>query len=69
ILRDDSVRMAERTRAAGVETELTVFPVVSHAWQFAAHILPEARISLDAAAAFLKARAPKAHASSGSLVR
>jgi len=68
VLRDDSVRMAERARAAGVEAELKVFPVVSHAWQFAAHILPEARISLDEAAAFLKARAPRAHARSESLV-
>ncbi|MCJ2053838.1 alpha/beta hydrolase [Methylobacterium sp. J-070] len=58
VLRDDSVRMAERARAAGVATTLRVFPVVSHAWQFAAGVLPEARTSLDEAAAFLKAHAP-----------
>ncbi len=69
VLRDDSIRMAERARAAGVVTELKVFPVVSHAWQFAAHILPEARTSLDEAAAFLKAHAPQGAAASGSLSR
>jgi epsilon-lactone hydrolase len=58
ILRDDSVRMAERARAAGVETRLRVFPVVAHAWQFADAVLPEARASLDEAAAFLTAHAP-----------
>jgi epsilon-lactone hydrolase len=58
VLRDDSIRMAERARAAGVETELKVFPVVSHAWQFAAGVLPEARTSLEEAAAFLQAHAP-----------
>jgi acetyl esterase/lipase len=66
VLRDDSVRMAEKARAAGVVTELKLFPVVAHAWQFAAHMLPEARASLDGAAAFLKAHAPpNAAASTG----
>lgn len=60
VLRDDSVRMAERARSAGVETVLTLFPVVAHAWQFADGALPEARRSLDAAAAFLAAHAPSA---------
>ena len=65
VLRDDSVRMAERARAAGVVTELKVFPVVSHAWQFAAGVLPEARTSLDEAAAVLQAHAPESPAPSG----
>ncbi len=69
VLRDDSVRMAERARAAGVVTELKVFPVVSHAWQFAAGVLPEARTSLDEAAAFLKAHAPESPAPPGSPAR
>lgn len=58
ILRDDSVRMAQKTRAAGIETVLRVFPVVAHAWQFADGVLPEARRSLDEAAAFLTAHDP-----------
>ena len=56
VLRDDSVRMADKARAAGVTVELEVFPVVAHVWQFAHSFLPEARRSLDGAAAFLKAR-------------
>ncbi|QGY02735.1 alpha/beta hydrolase [Methylobacterium mesophilicum SR1.6/6] len=69
VLRDDSVRMAERARAAGIATSLKVFPIVSHAWQFAAGVLPEARTSLDEAAAFLKAHAPPSHAKAGSHAR
>lgn len=57
ILRDDAVRMADRARAAGVETRLRVFPVVAHAWQFADQVLPEAKTSLDEAAEFLKRHA------------
>lgn len=57
ILRDDSVRMAEKARAHGVDATAEVFPVVNHVWQFADHRLPEARRSLDAAAAFLKRHA------------
>ncbi|MCJ2061806.1 alpha/beta hydrolase [Methylobacterium sp. J-088] len=69
VLRDDSVRMAERARAAGVEAEVKVFPVVAHAWQFAVSMLPEARASLDEAAAFLQAHAPKTDAAAGSPAR
>lgn len=57
VLRDDSVRMAEKARAAGVTVSLTVFPVVAHVWQFAHSMLPEARKSLDLAAEFLHAHA------------
>lgn len=57
VLRDDSVRMAERAEAAGVPVRLRVFPVVAHAWQFADRILPEATSSLDEAADFLKRHA------------
>lgn len=59
ILRDDSVRMVERARAAGVEASLRVFPVVAHAWQFADGVLPEAKASLDEAAAFLERHAAR----------
>ncbi|WP_336487838.1 alpha/beta hydrolase [Methylobacterium nigriterrae] len=60
LLRDDSSRLAEAARAAGVSVDLTVFPVVPHVWQFAHGFLPEARRSLDAAAAFLRAHAADA---------
>jgi acetyl esterase/lipase len=53
ILRDDSVRFAEKASAAGVRVELRVWPVVPHVWQLAQHFVPEARESLRLAAAFL----------------
>ncbi len=53
ILRDDSTRLAERARAAGVSVDLRVWPVVPHVWQFAHATVPEARRSLAAAATFL----------------
>jgi acetyl esterase/lipase len=55
ILRDDSLRAAEKARAAGVRTETHVFDGVPHVWQFMARIMPEARRSMDEAAAFLLA--------------
>ena len=54
MLRDDSIRFAEKAQAAGVIVSLKVWPVVPHVWQMAHDILPEGRQSLDAAAAFLK---------------
>ena len=61
VLRDDSTRLAERARAAGVRVELKIWPVVPHAWQLAPHRVPEARQSLRESAAFLHAvAAPKA---------
>lgn len=53
VLRDDATRLAERAEAAGVPVTLLVWPVVPHVWQLADRTLPEARRSLDAAAAFL----------------
>lgn len=55
ILLDDSLRLAERARAAGVAVEIKVWPDVPHVFQ-AFHFLPEARASLSLIAAFLKAR-------------
>lgn len=52
VLRDDSIRLAQRAREAGVRVELLVFPVVPHVWQLV-HQLPESRRSVRAAASFL----------------
>jgi monoterpene epsilon-lactone hydrolase len=57
ILLDDSRRVAERARAAGVEVDLEIWPVVPHVWQIMPAILPEARVSLARAAAFIRAHA------------
>jgi acetyl esterase/lipase len=56
VLLDDSTRLAERARAAGVSVELKIWPVVPHAWQLAPHIIPEGRQSLREAAEFLRAQ-------------
>ena len=53
-LRDDSTRLAEKAREAGVAVELKVWPVVPHAWQLAPHLIPEARQSLRESAEFLR---------------
>jgi len=53
LLRDDSVRLAERARGAGVLVELKVWPVVPHVWQMLVHV-PEAQRSVAAAVRFLR---------------
>jgi monooxygenase len=53
VLRDDSLRLAAKARAAGVRVELRLYPVVPHVWQLLPW-LPEARDSLDRAATFLR---------------
>lgn len=55
-LLDDSIRLAERARAAGVQVELKIWRGVPHAWQLFHAFVPEGRQSLAAAAAFLKAK-------------
>ncbi len=54
ILLDDSVRVAERARAAGTSVRLRTWPVVPHVWQLFG-FLPETKQSMDEAAAFLRA--------------
>ena len=58
VLRDDSTRLAERARAAGVEVDLRIWPVVPHVWQLA-RFVPEARSSTALAAQFLHAKLAK----------
>jgi len=60
VLLDDSVRLAERARAAGVPVELKVWPVVPHCWQLFHRYIPEGVVSLTQAAAFLKDAAGRA---------
>ena len=63
VLRDDSTRLAERARTAGVPVELKIWPVVPHAWQLAPHKIPEGWQSLREAAEFLRAHAANADSS------
>ncbi|MDE3177676.1 MAG: alpha/beta hydrolase [Pseudomonadota bacterium] len=53
ILRDDSIRFAAAATAAGSPAEVKVWEGAPHVWQFMHAYVPEARRSLDEAAAFL----------------
>lgn len=53
VLRDDSTRLAERARAAGVEAEITLWQGLPHVWQFFTPFLPEADAALTEAAEFI----------------
>jgi epsilon-lactone hydrolase len=56
MLRDDSTRMAENMRAAGVPVTVQIWPKVFHVWQVMADILPEARGAIVKIAAFVNQR-------------
>jgi epsilon-lactone hydrolase len=56
ILRDDAVRLAKRAQAVGVRVDLRVWHAVPHVWQFLLGFVPEARESVEAGAAFLRAQ-------------
>jgi acetyl esterase/lipase len=47
ILLSDSIRLAERARAAGVEVQLEIWPEMWHVWQAWAASLPEGQAALD----------------------
>ena len=53
ILRDDSIRVAEHARQAGLEVALRTWPVVPHVWQMLHRWMPEGRESLRLTHAFL----------------
>jgi epsilon-lactone hydrolase len=54
VLRDDSLRLAERALQADVPTTLQRWPHLPHGWQIFATILPEARAALRDAAVFIR---------------
>ncbi|MDF3098451.1 alpha/beta hydrolase [Burkholderia semiarida] len=54
VLLDDSRRVADKAKAAGVAVEIEVWPDMPHVWQLYAPMVPEARDALDRAAAFLR---------------
>lgn len=57
VLRDDSVRLDEAARAAGVISLLRVWPVVAHVWPLFHSFIPEGRRTLDESAAFIRGAA------------
>jgi acetyl esterase/lipase len=54
-MRDDSVTVVERMKAAGVAADLKMFDGMSHVWQLYAPILDEGMASIEECAAFIKA--------------
>jgi acetyl esterase/lipase len=53
ILRDDSVRMAQRMREAGCNVTLEVWPRMPHVWHAFAPIMPEGRRAIARVGAFI----------------
>lgn len=54
VLLDDSIRLADRARAAGVPVNLQVWQRLWHVWQLYAGLLPEAADAVRAIAEFLE---------------
>ncbi len=54
VLLDDSLRLADRAKEAGVEVALEVWDDMPHVWQAFASFLPEARQALDNCGLFIK---------------
>jgi epsilon-lactone hydrolase len=57
-LLDDSTRIAERARAAGVQVKLEVWPEMIHVWQLFASFLPEGQDAVEGIGKFIRERTP-----------
>jgi epsilon-lactone hydrolase len=56
VLRDDSVRMAERMRAVGCQVELEIWPRMPHVWHVFVPLIPEARRAIERIGSFVRSR-------------
>jgi len=56
VLLDDSTRLAERARAAGVDVTLEPWQEMIHVWHFFALILPEGQQAIDRIGEFVRER-------------
>jgi acetyl esterase/lipase len=54
ILRDDSIRMAERMQSAGCDVELEIWPRMPHVWHAFAPAMPEAGRGIARIGAFVR---------------
>ena len=59
MLRDDSVRVAEKARADGIPVKLEVWPGMFHVFQSHEPLLPEGREAIDHAADFMRSSLPR----------
>jgi len=65
ILLNDSTRVAEKAREAGVDVTLRVWPGMWHVWHFFVGRMPEAKQAILEMAAFIEARMAAARRSAG----
>ena len=56
VLLDDSIRLAERARAAGVDVTFEPWDDMIHVWQFCAALLPEGQQAIDRIGEFIRER-------------
>ena len=61
LLRDDSVRLAEKLRAAGSPVEIEIWPRMPHVWHLYARVLPEARRAITRIGAFVRQEIARAN--------
>lgn len=54
VLLDDTLRVAEKAKAAGVDVTVEVYPEMIHIFQLFAPVLPEGQQAIDRIGAFLK---------------
>jgi acetyl esterase/lipase len=57
-LLDDSTRLAERARAAGVDVTLEAWDQMIHVWHFFAAMLPEGQQAIDRIGEYIRERVP-----------
>jgi len=54
VLLDDTLRVAEKAQAAGVDVTVDVYPEMIHIFQLFAPVLPEGQQAIDRIGAFLR---------------
>lgn len=59
LLRDDALRVHDRVRSAGGESELSMYDGVFHGWHMLDGFVPEARRAIEHAASFVLAGSPR----------
>jgi acetyl esterase/lipase len=58
VLLDDSTRLAEKAKAAGVDVTLEVWPEMIHVWQFFAPMVPEATEAIEVIGKYIRSHVP-----------